>query len=110
MIRLLAEHGADINRPGGETWRGNVPLRTPYQHAVLCGRTDLAETLASTEVADVDRAIAALARGKRPDVALPDRLDVDAQEVVILAVTSIRSSTRSVPTSAAWSAAHRCCH
>jgi ankyrin repeat protein len=89
MLRLLTEHGADIDRAGGETWRGDVPLRTPYQHAVLRGRDDLVETLAelgaSTQVSDADRAVAALARGKSADVALPERLDVDAQEVVILA-------------------------
>ena len=54
FVRLLAEHGADVDRPGGETWRGDVPLRTPYQHAVLRGRDELAEALAelgaSTEV------------------------------------------------------------
>jgi ankyrin repeat protein len=89
MVRLLTEHGADIDRAGGETWRGDVPLRTPYQHAVLRNRDDLVETLAelgaSTEVSDADRTVAALARGEPADVALPDRLDVDAQEVVILA-------------------------
>ena len=41
-VRLLAEHGADVNRPGGETWRGAVPLRTPYEHAVLRSRDDVA--------------------------------------------------------------------
>jgi ankyrin repeat protein len=30
VLRLLVEHGADVDRPGGETWRGEVPLRTPY--------------------------------------------------------------------------------
>lgn len=89
MIHLLAEHGADIDRVGGETWRGDVPLRTPYQHAVLRGRDDLAQTLAElgacTEVSDADRAVAALAHGEQPTLALPGRPDVDAQEVVILA-------------------------
>ncbi len=46
FLRLLAEHGAELDRPGGETWRGDVPLRTPYQHAVLRGRADSAEALA----------------------------------------------------------------
>jgi ankyrin repeat protein len=58
FLRLLAEHGADVDRPGGETWRGDVPLRTPYQHAILRGRTDSAEALAelgaSTEVDPAD--------------------------------------------------------
>ena len=88
FLRLLAEHGADVDRPGGETWRGNVPLRTPYQHAILRGRGDSAETLAelgaSTEVDPRDRPIAAVARGERPESPLPDDLDPDAQEVLIL--------------------------
>jgi ankyrin repeat protein len=87
-IELLAAHGADLDRPGGETWRGNVPLRTPYQHAVLRGKTELAETLArlgaSTETDPVDAAVAAIARGERPATALPPTLDPDAQEVLIL--------------------------
>jgi ankyrin repeat protein len=88
-LRLLAEYGGDVNRPGGETWRGAVPLRTPYQHAILRGRTDQAETLAelgaSTDVDPSDLAVAAVARGERPQAPLPDRLDPDAQEVLILA-------------------------
>jgi ankyrin repeat protein len=87
-IELLAAHGADLDRPGGETWRGNVPLRTPYQHAVLRGKTELAETLArlgaSTETDPGDAAVAAIARGERPATALPPTLDPDAQEVLIL--------------------------
>jgi ankyrin repeat protein len=89
VLRLLVERGASPDRPGGETWRGDVPLRTPYQHAVLRGRDDQAAALAalgaSTEVAEADRAVAALARGRRPDAPLPAELDPDAQEVVILA-------------------------
>jgi ankyrin repeat protein len=87
FARLLAEHGADLDRPGGETWRGDVPLRTPYQHALIRGRDDLMKTLAelgaSTDASDDDRALAALARGER--VTLDGSLDPDAQEVVILA-------------------------
>ena len=87
FIRLLAEHGADVDRAGGETWRGAVPLRTPYQHAVLRNREDVAGELerlgASTDVSEGDRAVAAVARGERAD--LPDGLDVDQQEVLILA-------------------------
>jgi hypothetical protein len=37
-LRLLLGHGADLDRPGGETWRGDVPLRTPYRHAVMRAR------------------------------------------------------------------------
>jgi ankyrin repeat protein len=88
FIRLLARHGADLDRPGGETWRGNVPLRTPYQHAILRNRMDVAETLAelgaATDVAPQDLAVAARGRGEERE--LPAELDVDAQEVLILAV------------------------
>ena len=74
-LRLLAERGADLDRPGGETWRGDVPLRTPYQHAVIRDREDQARTLAelgaSTEVSEEDRRLAALARGEQPDGPLP---------------------------------------
>lgn len=89
FVRLLAEHGADLERPGGETWRGNVPLRTPYQHARLRGRDDVAETLAelgaSTGVDPADAAVESLARGERPTTPLPEPLDVDQQEVIVLA-------------------------
>ena len=88
FLRLLAAHGADLDRPGGETWRGEVPLRTPYQHAILRGRTRLAETLAelgaSTQIEPEDLAVAAIARGERPTAPLPAEFDPDAQEVVIL--------------------------
>ena len=88
FIRLLAEHGADLDRPGGETWRGNVPVRTPYQHARLRARDDVAETLAelgaSTAIDPADAAVESLARGERPITPLPERLDVDAQEVIVL--------------------------
>jgi len=88
LVRLLAEHGADLDALGGETWRGDVPLRTAYQHAMLRGRLDVAETLAglgaSTEVAPADLAIAAVTRGEQPERWLPPELDPDAQEVLIL--------------------------
>jgi ankyrin repeat protein len=45
-VELLVSHGADVDRPGGETWRGDVPLRTPYQHAFLRGKEELAQVLA----------------------------------------------------------------
>jgi ankyrin repeat protein len=89
ILALLAERGADLERPGGETWRGDVPLRTAYQHAVLRGRDDaaavLAELGAATDVAPEDLAVAAIARGERPAVELAGQLDPDGQEVVILA-------------------------
>ena len=88
FVRLLHEFGADLDRPGGETWRGDVPLRTPYAHAVVRGRDDVAETLAelgaSTELPPQDAAVAAIARGERPEKPLPETLDPDAQEVLIM--------------------------
>jgi ankyrin repeat protein len=89
IVELLAEHGAPVDRPGGETWRGDVPLRTPYQHAVLRGRDDVARTLealgAATDVDPADLAVAAIARGEPIRTPLPEPLDPDAQEVLILA-------------------------
>jgi ankyrin repeat protein len=89
MLRLLTEHGADIDRAGGETWRGDVPLRTPYQHAVLRGRDDVAQALAElgadTHVDPADATIAAIARGERPAAPVPAGLDPDPQEVLVLA-------------------------
>jgi ankyrin repeat protein len=89
FVTLLAEHGADLERPGGESWRGDVPRRTPYQHAVLRGKRDVADLLAglgaSTAVDPADEAIGALARGERPAGTLPAAPDVDQQEVLILA-------------------------
>jgi ankyrin repeat protein len=94
FIRLLAEHGADVDRPGGETWRGDVPLRTPYQHAVIRGRADVAETLeelgVSTDVSAADESLAAIARGESPTASLPSELDPDAQEALILAALGDR--------------------
>jgi ankyrin repeat protein len=88
VLRLLVEHGADVDRPGGETWRGDVPLRTPYQHAVLRGRAGVAGTLAelgaATDVDPADLAVGAVARGERPGTPLPAEPDVDVQEVLIL--------------------------
>ncbi len=88
-IRLLAAHGADLDRPGGETWRGDVRLRTPYQHAAVRGRDDLIDALrelgASTETDEDDAAVAAVIRGERPPKPLPEQLDHDQQEALILA-------------------------
>jgi hypothetical protein len=87
LIRLLVAHGAKLDGPAGETWRGDAPMRTPYQHAVLRGMSEAAETLASlgasTDVAPEDLAVAALARGEAVSIAGP--LDYDQQEVAILA-------------------------
>ncbi|MEO5575098.1 MAG: ankyrin repeat domain-containing protein [Gaiellaceae bacterium] len=89
MIELLVSHGSAVDRPGGETWRGDVPLRTPYEHAVLRGKDELAELLArlgaSTELDPADAGVASIARGERPESPLPETLDPDAQEVIVLA-------------------------
>jgi ankyrin repeat protein len=98
FVRLLHEFGADLDRPGGETWRGDAELRTPYAHAVLRGRDDVARTLAelgaSTELPPGDAGVAAIARGERPAEPLPDELDYDAQEVLIL--TALRGTLEPV--------------
>jgi len=89
FLRLLADRGAELDALGGETWRGDVPLRTAYQHAVLRGRDELAEELAqlgaSTVVAEADLVVAAVARGERATGTIPSELDPDGQEVLILA-------------------------
>jgi ankyrin repeat protein len=88
FLELLAVHGAELDGPGGETWRGDVPLRTAYAHAKLRSRDDSAEVLArlgaSTDVDPADTVVAAAARGERPEARLPDALDPDQQEVLIL--------------------------
>jgi hypothetical protein len=90
MLRLLAESGARLDAVGGEWSTGSEDYRTAYQNAVLRNRDDaaalLAELGASTEVAPEDLAVAALARGEKPSVPLPEKLSPDAQEVLILAV------------------------
>jgi ankyrin repeat protein len=48
----------------------------------------LAELGAATDIAPEDLALAAIARGERPAMPLPDTLDPDGQEVVILAALS----------------------
>jgi ankyrin repeat protein len=88
FLQLLADHGAELDRRGGETWRGEVPLRTAYEHAKLRNREDSAEVLArlgaSIDIDPADAVVAAVARGERPEEPLPDALDPDQQEVLIL--------------------------
>jgi hypothetical protein len=87
-IKLLVESGAELEQQGGESWRKPERLRTAYQHAVLRNRDDVARTLealgAKTAVDFDDLAVAAIARGERPPV-VPETLDFDQQEVLILA-------------------------
>ena len=61
-------------------------------NAVLRRRTDIVALLtelgASTELSPGDRVVAALARGEQPDGPLPEQLDADSQEVIILGALS----------------------
>jgi ankyrin repeat protein len=89
FLQLLADHGAELDALGGETWVGDVPLRTAYAHAVLRNQPDNAELLArlgaSTELDQADAAVAAVARGERPPEFVPAfEEDPDRQEAVIL--------------------------
>jgi ankyrin repeat protein len=85
-LRILVARGLDLDRPAGEPWRHDPPVRTGYRHAVIRNRARLAETLAelgaSTETTLEDAAIAAVARGERPATPL-DLDDLDAREALI---------------------------
>jgi ankyrin repeat protein len=85
-VRLLAAAGVDLDRPAGEPWRHDPPVRSGYRHAVIRNRVDLVETLAqlgaSTETTPQDTAVAAVARAERPEIPL-DLDDLDAQEALI---------------------------
>ena len=87
-LKQLVDFGAELEHRGGEGWRHPTRLRTAYQHAVLRGADDSAALLASlgaeTVVDADDLAIATVVRGERPD-SVPETLDYDQQEVVILA-------------------------
>jgi ankyrin repeat protein len=91
-LRLLAEHGAELDRRGGEWSTPREQYRTAYQNAILRGRDDLAQTLeelgASTDVLPADVAVAAVLRGEPAE--LPEVLAPDAQEALILAVLDRR--------------------
>jgi ankyrin repeat protein len=81
-LKLLYEHGAELEHRGGEEWRGrDIRRRTAYQHAVLRSQHDNAALLASlgadTRVDDDDLAVADLRHPGTP-------LDYDQQEVVCL--------------------------
>jgi ankyrin repeat protein len=87
LLRSLAEHGADLDRPGGEWSTPPEHYKTAYQNAVLRGREDLIATLeelgASTDLSEEDRIVSAIAHGKRPDEPLPTELSPDAQELLV---------------------------
>jgi len=88
-IRPLIEHGAELDRRGGEWSTPPEQYRTAYQNAVARGRDDVAELLAelgaSTELRPGDIEVAAVVRGERPARPLPTEMDPDQQEAVILA-------------------------
>jgi ankyrin repeat protein len=87
FLRVLAEHGADLERRGGEWSTPQVEYKTAYQNAVLRGRDDqaavLAELGASTDLSTEETVISAVARGERPAGALPPHLSPDAQEALV---------------------------
>ena len=87
-LRLLAEHGAELDRRGGEWSTPRDQYRTAYQNAVLRGLDEhaavLAELGASTEVSPEDMAVAAVARGRRPQSGIPPDLGADQEEVLAL--------------------------
>jgi ankyrin repeat protein len=89
FLRLLAEHGADVDRRGGEWSTPPEQYRTAYQNAVLRGldahAAVLAELGASTEVPPEDLAVAAVVKGERPAGGLGTQLGPDAQEALALA-------------------------
>jgi len=89
FLRLLAEHGAELDRRGGEWSTPPEHWKTAYRNAVLRARDDLAAVLAelgaSTDVEPEDVAVAAVVRGERPSTPLPAEPSPDAQEALILA-------------------------
>jgi ankyrin repeat protein len=89
VLPLLAERGADLERRGGEWSTPPEQHRTAYGNAMLRGMDEhaavLAELGASTELAPGDAAVAAVARGERPEEPLPQELGRDQQEVLALA-------------------------
>jgi ankyrin repeat protein len=89
VLRLLAAHGAEIDKLGGEWSTPPEERRTAYQYAVLRGLDEHAATLeelgASTELFPDDLAALAVARGERPAGGLPDKIGHAAQEILVSA-------------------------
>ena len=84
-VRLLLEAGADANEGAllvHAVRRGRDPefLRLLAEHGA-----ELEELGASTELSPEERVVAAVARGERPQEPLPAEPSPDAQEVLILA-------------------------
>jgi ankyrin repeat protein len=95
FVNLLVEHGADLDRRGGEWSTPRNQYKTPYQNAVLRGREDVAERLAelgaATELAPEDVAVAALVRSELPPDGLPRELSPDAEEAIAEAALNGRA-------------------
>jgi ankyrin repeat protein len=89
FLRLLAAHGADLDRRGGEWSTPAGQYKTAYQNAVLRGRDDqaavLAELGAASELEPEDALVGAVMRGERPARVLPAALSPDAQEALATA-------------------------
>jgi ankyrin repeat protein len=89
VLRVLAAHGAEIDKLGGEWSTPPEERRTAYQYAVLRGLDEHAATLeelgASTEVSPDELAALAVARGERPAGGLPDEVSHAAQEILVSA-------------------------
>jgi ankyrin repeat protein len=87
-LRLLVEHGAELDRTGGEWSTPPEQYQTAYQSAVLRALDEVASALeklgAATDLTAEDRAVGAVARGERPQEPLPAELSPDAQEVLTL--------------------------
>jgi ankyrin repeat protein len=88
-LRLLAQHGADLDRPGPDGRGAHGGMRTGYQYAVLRGYDELARTLAelgaSTNLDPADAAVAAFRRGEAGTADLPNELDLHQKEALVVA-------------------------
>ena len=89
-LRLLVEHGADLEHRGGEGWRKPERLRTAYQHAVLRdARRRRAQLLAELGARDRTSTPTTSRSPRSPAASARPRsratLDYDQQEVLILA-------------------------
>jgi ankyrin repeat protein len=90
LVSLLAEHGAELDRRGGEYSTPPAQYKTAYQNAVIRGLVEHARLLeelgASTDLSPEDVAVAAVVRGERPAGDLPAELSRDAQEALVAVV------------------------
>ena len=115
FLRLLVEHGAELEHRGGEDWRKPERLRTAYQHAVLRGARRRPRTRWPSSARDTARR-RRRPRGRRdrPRRAAgdgPDRARLRPAGGADPGRAARRrwrtSSSSTAPTSTAWSAARR---